>query len=226
MPPYILMNYVDDYRSVSNLSHELGHSLYSTYAAEQASGYNGNPSAFTQEVTSTLNELLLSDYMIQNAKTEEERQYYAAQQIDLLYSAFFRQAQYALFQQSAVAEVEAGGTLTADKLDELWLASVRNIYGDTLNLPEDYANGWARIPHFYQGFYVYRYAVGINAACNIADRIQSGEPGAVEDYIAFLKAGDTGNAVELLQIAGVDVSNGAYVEAFITRFDRLVAQLK
>lgn len=79
-----------------------------------------------------------------------------------------------------------------------------------------------RIPHFYNGFYVYQYAVGIAAACNIAERIQSGEEGAVEDYLAFLKAGDSGNVVEMLRLAGVDIENSDYIDAFTSRFDRLI----
>lgn len=224
--PYILLNYTEDYNSVSTLAHELGHAAHMLYSQTQESSYGQNVSSLTSEVTSTLNELLLSDYMIQNAKTEEERQYYAAEQLSTLYKSFFTQAFFARFQEAAVREVENGGTLTADKLDELWLETTRDSYGPEYAVTDSYAAGWARIPHFYNGFYVYQYAVGISAACNIADRIQSGDAGAAEDYLTFLKAGDSGNVVDLLNLAGVDLSNANYINAFTARFERLLKEFE
>ena len=224
--PYILLNYIDDFNSVSTLTHELGHAVHMLYSQTQESVYNQNATSLTSEVTSTLNELLLSDYLIKNAKTEEERQYYASQQMSTLYSSFFTQAFFARFQEEAVQVVENSGTLTADKLDELWIQAADDCYGESFTKTEAYASGWARIPHFYDGFYVYQYAVGIAVACNIADRIQSGDQSAVEDYLAFLKAGDSGNVVELLNIAGVDIENGDYIRAFTARFDRLITEFE
>ncbi len=220
--PYILLNYTDNFDSVSTLAHELGHAVHMMYSQNQESSYGQNASSLTSEVTSTLNELLLSDYLMENAKTEEERQYYAAQQMSTLYSTFFTQTFFAHFQEAMVREVENGGTLTADKLDELWLQTTHDCFGSKYTVTDAYAAGWARIPHFYNGFYVYQYAVGIAAACNIAERIQSGEEGVVEDYLAFLKAGDSGNVVEILRLTGVDIENSNYIDAFTSRFDRLI----
>lgn len=141
-------------------------------------------------------------------------------------SVFFTQAFFARFQEAAVREVENGGTLTADKLDELRLETTRASYGPEYAVTNSYAAGWARIPHFYNGFYVYQYAVGISVACNIADRIQSGDAGAVEDYLTFLKAGDSGNVVDLLTLAGVDISSGNYINAFTERFERLLKEFE
>ncbi|WP_369283957.1 M3 family metallopeptidase [Oscillibacter sp. GMB15532] len=220
--PYILLNYTDNFSSVSALAHELGHAVHMMYSQNQESSYDQNVSSLTSEVTSTLNELLLSDYLMENAKTEKERQYYAAQQMFTLYSTFFTQTFFANFQETMVREVENGGTLTADKLDELWLQTTSDCFGPEYAVTDAYAAGWARIPHFYNGFYVYQYAVGIAAACNIAERLQSGEEGAAEDYLAFLKAGDSGNVVEMLRFAGVDIENSGYIDAFTSRFDRLI----
>lgn len=220
--PYILLNYTDNFNSVSTLAHELGHAVHMMYSQNQESSYGQNVSSLTSEVTSTLNELLLSDYLMENAKTEKERQYYAAQQMSTLYSTFFTQTFFANFQEAMVREVENGGTLTADKLDELWLQTTRDCFGPEYDVTDTYAAGWARIPHFYNGFYVYQYAVGIAAACNIAERLQFGEEGAAEDYLAFLKAGDSGNVLEMLWLAGVDIENSGYIDAFTSRFDRLI----
>ncbi len=224
--PYILCNYTEDYHSVSTLAHELGHAVYMMEAGAQETYYGKNPGELTHEVTSALNQLLLSDYMIKNAKTDEERAYFAAQQLADLNSTFFTQVLFADFQKKLVEEIENGGTLTPDKLDELWLLATKENFGEDYTATETYQNGWIRVPHFYQGFYVYQYAVGMAAACNIADRIQAGDPDAVKDYLAFLQAGDSGNPVELLKIAGVDSSNGSYVSAFTQRFDRLLTELE
>lgn len=224
--PYVLLNYTNDYYSVTTMAHELGHAMHMLYAQNQESVYGQNVTSLSSEVTSTLNELLLSDYMIKNAKTDKERKYYTAQQMTLLYNAFYTQANFARFQEAAVKEVENGGTLTADKLDKLWKQAAKDSFGDTYTLTDAGANGWARVPHFYNGFYVYQYAVGIAAACNIADRIQSGDKDAVEEYLDYLKAGDSANIVELLKIAGVDVSNGDYINAFTKRFNQLITQFE
>ncbi len=224
--PYILLNYTDDFNSISSLTHELGHAVHMLYSQTQESNYNQNVTGLTSEVASILNELLLSDYLIKHAKTEEERQYYAAQQMSMLYSTFFVQTYYARFQEMAAWIVQNGGILTADKLDELWKQVAKDRFGESYTLTDSNAGGWARIPHFYYGFYVYQYAVGIAAACNIADRIQSGDESAVEDYLAFLEAGNSGNVVEMLNIAGVDIKNGDYISAFTARFDRLITEFE
>ncbi len=224
--PYILLNYTNDFDSISSLTHELGHAVHVLYSQTQESNYNQNVIGLTSEVASSLNELLLLDYLIKHAKTEEERQYYTAQQMSTLYSTFFVQTYYARFQEVAAWVVQNGGILTADKLDELWTQVAKECFGESYTLTDSDAGGWARIPHFYYGFYVYQYAVGIAAACNIADRIQSGDKSAVEDYLAFLKAGKSGNVVEMLNIAGVDIKNGDYISAFTARFDRLITELE
>jgi oligoendopeptidase F len=144
----------------------------------------------------------------------------------LLYNTFYTQAFFARFQEAEVKEVENGGTLTADKLDALWRQAAKDTFGESYTLTDATAGGWARIPDFYNGFYVYQHAVGIAAACNIADRIQSGDKNAVEDYLAYLKAGDSSNIVDLLKIAGVDVSNGNYISAFNARFNRLITEFE
>jgi len=224
--PYILLNYNNDFDSASNMAHELGHGVHMLYSQTQESTYNQGVTSLTSEVTSTLNQLLFSDYMMKNAKTEEERQYYAARELSFMKASFFTQVFFARFQESAVQEVENGKTLTTDKLDKLWMDAAREylLPGKSIVINDSFANGWARIPHFYQGFYVYQYAVGIAAACNIADRIESGEQGAVEDYLTFLKAGNSGNAVELLKLTGIDISNGSYIQAFTARFERLLSE--
>ncbi len=222
--PYILLNYTNNFESVSTLAHELGHAVHMQYSQNQKSNYDANPTGLTSEVTSLLNQILVSDYMIKNAKTEEERRYYSTEQMAFLMSAFYGQAFFARFQDETVDVVEAGGTLTADKLDELWISTTKECYGDTYKASENYCGEWARIPHFYYGFYVYQYAVGVGAACEIADKIQSGDPHALEDYINFLKAGDSTDAVTLLEIAGVDIRSGDYSKGLIERLEGLISE--
>lgn len=224
--PYILLNYYDDFDSVSTLAHELGHGVHMLYSKNQSSSYNANPTNLTSEVASTLNQILLSDYMIKTAKTDEERRYYCAQEMKMLIENYYFQSFFARYQEMTVSAVEKGGTLTADALDEMWVTAAKETFGDTLILSENFCGEWARVPHFYQGFYVYQYAVGFAAACDIVDGIQKGEPNAVNHYLDFLKAGDSADAVTLLKIAGVDISNGSYTKALSDRFERLMSEFE
>ncbi len=224
--PYILLNYYDDFDSVSTLAHELGHGVHMLYSKNQSSSYNANPTNLTSEVASTLNQILLSDYMIKTAKTDEERRYYCAQEMAMLIDFFYLQSFFARYQEMTVTAVEEGNTLTADALDEMWVTAAKETFGDTLTLSENFSGEWARVPHFYQGFYVYQYAVGFAAACDIVDGIQKGETNAVNNYLAFLKAGDSADAVTLLKIAGVDISNGSYTKALSDRFEKLMSEFE
>lgn len=224
--PFVLLNYTGDYASVTTMAHELGHAVHMQYATDQESIYGQTVTSISSEVASVLNELLLSDYMIENAKTDEERKYYIANQMTLLYNTFYTQTFFARFQEATVNEVENGTTLTADKLDEMWRQAAKDSFGDSYTLTDECAGGWARIPHFYNDFYVYQYAVGIAAACNIAEGIQAGDKDAVNDYLTYLKSGNSDNIVQLLDGAGVDISNGDYIDAFTKRFDHLIKEFE
>ncbi|MDD3411356.1 MAG: oligoendopeptidase F family protein, partial [Eubacteriales bacterium] len=221
--PYMLLNFDGTFHSMSTLAHELGHTMNQWYSDQaQPTAYMGNPGTIVTEVTSTLNELLLADYMIKNAQTDTERKYYIAQEMSTLYSTFFTQAQFARFQQISMEALESGETLTADLLEQLWLENSEKYSGGVMQTLEHSGMGWARIPHFFQGYYVYQYAVAISASCNIAQRITAGEDGAAESYLAYISAGDPASTAATLAIAGVDVTSNDFIDGLLSRFSTLM----
>ena len=221
--PYMLLNFNGTYNSMSTLAHELGHTMNQWYSDQaQPTDYTARPGTIVTEVTSTLNELLLADYMIKNAQTDAERKYYIAQEMSTLYSTFFTQAQFARFQQISMEALESGETLTADLLEQLWLENTAKYSGGVMQTLEHSGMGWARIPHFFQGYYVYQYAVAISASCNIAQRITAGEDGAAESYLAYISAGDPASTAATLAIAGVDVTSNDFIDGLLSRFSSLM----
>lgn len=225
--PFILTNFDGTYSEVDTIAHELGHAMNMLYSDRtQKSIYEKNVSSTVSEVTSTLNELLLNDYMIDNAKTNEEKKYYISSELTLLYRTFFTQMQYAYYQQNSLSALENGEILTADKLDSLWMDSLNVYNGDSISKSENDASGWERIPHFYMGFYVYKYAAAISAASDISQRIENGEEGALEGYLAYIAAGDTASVQDTYKIAGVDTTNTDFAKGLTDRFEALIKEYK
>ena len=225
--PYILMNYTDDFDSVTTLAHELGHAGHMYLSAQnQESISNGTPSIFTAEVASTVNELLLSDYLIRNAGTKEEKLFYLFSELTTLEGTFFKQVMYSEFEDAMYQTVEEGGSLTADVLEGLWAGLMEKYHGSDFAHVEGIEYGWSRIPHFYYRFYTYQYATSIAAAAVISQRITDGEPGAVEDYLAFLKAGDSAGSVDLLKALGVDMTRTDFADPFMERYNNLIDQIE
>jgi oligoendopeptidase F len=225
--PYVLLNYTDDYNSVSTLAHELGHAMHQYESAQnQKSDFTSEPTSFTSEVASTTNELLLADYMIKNAKSDQEKLYYLFSELTTLNATFFRQSMYSEFEDAMYNIVEDGGSLNADSLEALWIQMLQKYNGPDCALTEASGYGWSRIPHFYYNFYVYQYATSVAAACNISERIENGDEGAVRDYLEFLKSGDSGDGPALIGISGVDITSPALADALVARYNSLIDQIQ
>ncbi len=225
--PYVLMNYTDDYNSMSTLAHELGHAMHQYDSAlNQKSDFNSDPTSFTSEVASTTNELLLADYMIKHAKSDEEKLYYLFSELSTLNNTFFTQTMFSEFEDSMFKVVENGGSLNADVLENLWIEVLKKYDGPDVELTESARYGWSRIPHFYYDYYVYQYATSIAAACNVTERIESGDEGATEAYLEFLQSGDSGDGVSLIQVTGVDIMSPAFADALIQRYNGLIDQIE
>lgn len=225
--PYILTNFKGQYYDVSTLIHELGHAMNMLYSYNtQTTVYSSNPNALVSEVTSTMNEILLADYMIENSKSTDEKKYYISQELKLFNTTFYTQTRYAYFQENSMSAIENDETLTADKLGQLWIDSEKAYSGDTLSDIKYSADGWAHIPHFYYGFYVYNYAAAIAAAANIEERITDGEPNARDSYIAYISSGNTASVEDTLKIAGVDTSDTKFITAFTDKFESLMNEYK
>lgn len=225
--PYILLNFNGTFSDVSTLAHELGHTMNQWYSDEaQQSVKSSYPGTIVTEVTSTLNELLLDDYMIQNATTPDEKKYYFASEMGKLYTTFYRQAEFARFQQISMEALEDGEILTADKLDELWMDNMNLYQGDSIKNGDYASSGWERIPHFYMGFYVYQYSAAIAASSNIAQRIESGADGALDSYLVYIASGNPGTTAQTLAIAGVDATNSDFIYGLTDRFEQLIKEYK
>ena len=228
-PPYMLLNYSDKLGDVFTLAHEWGHSLHSYLARESQPYIYAGYTIFVAEVASTLLEALLSHKMLSDAREQgdKELQFYLLNQTAERFRAtLYRQTLFAEFELKIHTVVEANEALTAEKMTEMYGEINRAYYGAEVNV-EPIANiEWARIPHFYYGYYVYQYATGISAAQTLARQIlREGEP-AVERYLNFLRGGGSMTSIDLLKGAGVDMTTPDPINVAIDAFDETVAEME
>ncbi len=227
--PFVLDNFVDDYESVSTIAHEWGHGLHSLLASHNQPFPTADYSIFVAEIASTLNEALLLDHMLKVADNDQERLYYLGSALENLRATFFRQAMFAEFELKIHEAVEHGESLTGEKLSEINGDILRRYHGDSqgvLKIDDLVTIEWAYIPHFYRDFYVYQYATSIAASSLFADRILKNEPGAVDTYLALLKAGGSGHPYELVKQAGVDLATPAPYQALVARMNAIMDQIE
>jgi oligoendopeptidase F len=186
----------------------------------------GDYSIFVAEVASTLNEALLSHYLIERSTDPRLRAYLVNQQLEGIRTTLFRQTMFAEFELATHGRAEAGEGLTPDLLSEIYQELNARYYGPEILDHEAIAIEWARIPHFYWSFYVYQYATGISAAAALANQILTqGEP-AVNAYLRFLKSGSSDYPINLLREAGVDMTSPEPVRQALNRFGRLLDQME
>lgn len=234
--PYILMNYNNEIDDAFTLIHEGGHSMHSIYTRENQPFIYGSHSIFTAETASTVNETLLINYLIDNAKNKKEKIYWVNKYIDAFRATVFRQTMFAEFELLTHTYVEKGGQLTAEWLNKKYNELNQLYYGPNVKEDEFIRYEWSRIPHFYRPFYVYQYATGYSAANAIAKSIvatssefsnDNGNYGvrAKDDYIEFLKSGNSNYPIDLLKIAGVDMNLKNSIERAMKVFDNIVDEL-
>ena len=213
--PYILLNYVKSLRDVSTIAHELGHAMHSMYSSENQNVFNSGYTIMVAEVASTVNEILLANYLIDKETDPKKKAALITEQLDLIRATLIEQTKLAEFEENVHKRVEEGETLTADNLNEIFFELVKKYAGEALEPEEESKYVWARIPHFYRCFYVYKYATGIASAIVIANKILSGEAGYVEKYKNMLSLGRTKDSIELLRMVDVDLENEeTYRQAF------------
>ena len=205
--PYILLNYVKSLRDVSTIAHELGHAMHSMYSSENQNVFNSGYTIMVAEVASTVNEILLANYLIDKETDPKKKAALITEQLDLIRATLIEQTKLAEFEENVHKRVEKGETLTADNLNEIFFELVKKYAGEALEPEEESKYVWARIPHFYRCFYVYKYATGITSAIVIANKILSGEQGYVEKYKNMLSLGRTKDSIELLKMVDVDLEN-------------------
>jgi oligoendopeptidase F len=227
--PYVLMNYNDDYESVSTLAHEWGHAMHSYLANKNQPYSTAGYSIFTAEVASTFNEAMLLELMLKKAADDEERLYYLGNALEALRGTYFRQTMFAEFELAIHDRAEAGEALTGPKLTEIYADLLRRYHGHdegVLTIDDLYTVEWAYIPHFYYNFYVYQYATSMAASSLFAEAVLQGRPGAVENFTNLLKAGGSDYPYELLKRAGVDMASPEPYRAVFTRMNAIMDQIE
>ena len=204
--PYVLLNYQQTTNNVFTIAHELGHAMHSYYSEKNQPQEKADYKIFVAEVASTVNEILLIKHLLRTTDDVKLKKYLLSYYMDTLKGTLFRQTQFAEFEYLAHDMAEKGIPLTKDSLNEAYLNLNKKYYGRSVVSDPEIAYEWARIPHLYRGFYVYKYATGIISAVSIAERIEKEGAPAVEDYFRFLSSGGSDSPVELLKLAGVDLT--------------------
>lgn len=224
--PYVLLNYQKTTHDVFTIAHELGHSLHSYFSNGAQHYAKADYKIFVAEVASTVNEVLLLKHILAKAEDTKLKKYLLSYFLEMIRTTLFRQTQFAEFEALAHEMAEKGEPLTKENLSEKYLELNKRYYGRSIVSNKEIAYEWARIPHFYTAFYVYKYATGITSAMAIVDRIlKEGEP-AVKDYFAFLSSGSSDNPVNLLKIAGVDLTKPAAFENAMNVFKETLAEFE
>ncbi len=224
--PYILLNYTDTLKDVFTIVHEMGHSMHSSYTRQYQPYIYGSHSIFTAEVASTVNESLLMRYLLDKETDLEMRRYLLNMHLEEFRTTLFRQTMFAEFEDMTHRAIESGQVLTADSMCQQYEELNAKYYGTAVEKDDTIKYEWARIPHFYNAFYVYKYATGYSAATAISNKILTdGEP-ARKAYIEFLKTGESDYPIQLLKIAGVDMSSPEPVEKAMETFNSLLDEFE
>lgn len=223
--PFVLLNYNNRYDDVSTLAHEMGHAMHSFYSHKNQPFITSSYAIFCAEVASTTNEILLMDHMLKITKDPQQRLYLINQYLETIRGTVYRQTMFAEFEKSIYAHVEAGESVTADELDNLWHDLNVKYYGQSMVVDAEIDVEWARIPHFYRSFYVYKYATGYSAATALAKQIQT-ETQAQQRYLSFLKSGGSNYPLEILAVAGVNMAQPEPITATLEKFSSLLDKLE
>ncbi len=224
--PYILLNYTDTLKDVFTIVHEMGHSMHSRYTRDVQPYIYGGHSIFTAEVASTVNESLLMQHLLSLDNDIEMRKYLLNLHLEEFRTTLFRQTMFAEFEDITHKAIEAGQVLTAEWMCEQYEALNTKYYGPAVEKDDTIKYEWARIPHFYNAFYVYKYATGYSAATAISNKILSEGKPAADNYIEFLKTGESDYSIELLKIAGVDMSTPEPIEKAMETFNALLDEFE
>ena len=224
--PYILLNYNSNYDDVSTLAHEAGHSMHTWFSTKYNEPHNCSYRIFVAEVASTVNELLLAHRKLAECKSDEEKLYILDGLMETYKGTLYRQTMFASFEKQMHARIEKGEHLTADSVNKAYYKLVKKYFGKDVACDKQIALEWARIPHFYSCFYVYKYATCISAASAIVKRIEEEGASYVGKYIDFLKCGDSKSPLDSLLVAGIDMRDPAVISDAIADFASSVRQFR
>lgn len=222
--PYVLLNHHDDLSSLFTLAHEMGHAMHSHFSHKTQPQNTAKYSIFVAEVASTVNEVLLIHYLLNQETDETMRWYLLNHFIDKFKGTLFTQVMFADFELKTHEKAEQGQPLNAQVFSEIYEELFREYNGDAIIFDEEVKYGWARIPHFYRPFYVYKYATGFASAIHLADRILKGDEKTLASYIEFLKSGSSDYPLELLKKTGVDLTSPEPIQNALKQFSDLVEE--
>lgn len=224
--PFVLMSFTEDKRDVSTIAHELGHSMHSYYSNKNQNIINSGYTIMVAEVASTVNEILLSEYQIQNEKDKKKKAEYIYEFSEMIRATFYRQSMFAEFEKEVHEKIENGGMLSAEDLNKIYYELNQKYFGKDIIIDKEIQYEWSRIPHFYTDFYVYKYATGISAAICIATKILNKEEGFVEKYINMLSQGCMKKSVELLKMVDVDLEDSNTYKIITQFYKDKISELK
>ena len=224
--PYVLTNFISNKRDVSTIAHELGHSMHTYYSNKNQNIIDSNYTIMVAEIASTTNEILLAKYQIEHEDNKEKKATIIYELLEMIRATLFRQTMFAEFEAKVHYRIEQGEMLSSEELNDMYYKLNEEYFGKDVVIDENIKYEWARIPHFYTPFYVYKYATGISAAIVIAKNILNKGPEYVEKYIQMLSMGCTKKSVELLKMVDVDLEDIGTYEGAIDFYKELIEELK
>lgn len=224
--PYVLLNYTPTVDNMFTLAHEMGHAMHSFYSNSNQEYIYAGYKIFVAEVASTLNEAMLMDYLLKNTTDKKEKLYLLNHYMESFRGTVYRQTMFAEFEKIIHEKAEAGEALTAELLSSIYHELNVQYYGPDMVVDDYIDYEWARIPHFYTSFYVYKYATGFSAATSLSQQIlEDGKP-ALDRYLEFLKSGGSDYPIELLKNAGVDMTSPEPVRDALKKFEEILDQFE
>jgi oligoendopeptidase F len=224
--PYVLLNYQDTINDVFTIAHEMGHALHSYYTNKTQPYIYSDYKILVAEVASTVNESLLMDYLLSVTMDRKERAYLLNHWLEEFRGTLFRQTMFAEFEKISHEMIEKGEALNADGFCRIYRGLNEKYFGPEVVIDEDIDMEWARIPHFYRSFYVYKYATGISAAVSLSRQILGDGVPAIDRYLEFLKSGGSDYPLELLKKAGVDLTVPKPIEDALKTFEKVLDELE
>jgi oligoendopeptidase F len=227
--PYVLLNHNDDFNSMSTYAHELGHAVHTLLTTAVQPFEKSDYSTFIAEIASQINEILLEEYMIANAESDEERLFYLGYSLESMRGSFYRQTMFSEFEHAIHKAVEAGEPLSGERMNEIYGDLLKTYHGHdegVLLIDDTYTAEWAYIPHFYYDFYVYQYSTSIAGAAWFAERLLAGDQEVQRAFIELLQAGGSDYPYELLKTAGLDMASPEPYRAAVRRMDSVMDRIE
>ena len=224
--PYLLLNYNDTVDAVSTMGHELGHSMHSYYSHKNQTYIDSSYPIFLAEIASTVNEVLINDYLYKNAKTDEDKIFYLNDFLETVRATIYRQTMFAEFEMIMHEKEQNNIPITEEELSNTYYELNKLYFGDNVVSDDEIRYEWSRIPHFYTPFYVYKYATGLSAALSIASRILSGDEKTRDNYLEFLSSGGNNYPLEILKKVDVDMTTSKPIEEALSMFEDKLNKVK